>query len=34
MVGWTIVIAGIMLIGVMVVFQWKQRQAGHIADWQ
>jgi len=26
--------AGIMLIGAMVVFQWKQRQAGHIACWQ
>lgn len=34
MVGWTIVVAGIMLIGVMVVCQWEQRQAGHIACWQ
>jgi hypothetical protein len=34
MVGWTIVIAGIMLIGVVVVCKWKQRQAGHIAYWQ
>ncbi len=34
MIGWTIVIAGIMLIGVVVVVKWKQRQAGHIAYWQ
>ena len=34
MVGWTIVIAGIMLLGVVVVGKWKQRQAGHIAYWQ
>jgi hypothetical protein len=34
MVGWTIVMAGIILIGVVVVFQWKQRKAGHIAYWQ
>ena len=34
MVGWTIVMAGIMLIGIVVVFKWKQRQAGHIAYWQ
>jgi hypothetical protein len=34
MVSWTIVMTGIMLIGVMVVFKWKQRQAGHIAYWQ
>jgi hypothetical protein len=34
MVVWTIVITGIMLIGVVVVFQWKQRKAGHIAYWQ
>jgi hypothetical protein len=33
MVGWTIVIAGIILSGV-VVFKWKQRRAGHIAYWQ
>jgi hypothetical protein len=31
MVGWTIVVKGIMLIHVMVVFMWKQRSAGHIA---
>jgi FtsZ-interacting cell division protein ZipA len=34
MVGWTIVMIGIMLIGLVVVFQWKQRKAGHIAYWQ
>jgi hypothetical protein len=34
MISWTIVIAGIILIGVVVVFKWKQRQAGHIAYWQ
>jgi hypothetical protein len=34
MVGWTIVMAGIILIGIVVVFKWKQRQAGHIAYWQ
>ena len=34
MVGWTIIITGIILIGVVVVFKWKQRQAGHIAYWQ
>jgi 6-phosphogluconate dehydrogenase (decarboxylating) len=34
MVGWTIGMLGIMLIGVVVVFKWKQRQAGHIAYWQ
>ena len=35
MVGWTIVMLGIMLIGVgVVVFKWRQRQAGHIAYWQ
>jgi hypothetical protein len=34
MVGWTIVIIGIMLIGVVIVFKWKQRRAGHIAYWQ
>lgn len=34
MISWTIVMAGIMLIGVMVVFKWKQRQAGHIAYWR
>jgi hypothetical protein len=30
MLGWTIVMIGIMLIGVMVVFTWMQRRAGHI----
>jgi hypothetical protein len=34
MVGWTVMIIGIMLIGVVVVFKWKQRAAGHIAYWQ
>jgi hypothetical protein len=34
MVGWTIVMIGIMVIGVVVVFKWKQRRAGHIAYWQ
>jgi uncharacterized protein (DUF3084 family) len=34
MVGWTIVMIGIMLIGVVVVIKWTQRQAGHIAYWQ
>jgi hypothetical protein len=34
MVGWTIVIAGIILIGVVAVLKWKQRKAGHIAYWQ
>jgi hypothetical protein len=34
MVGWAIMIAGIILIGVVIVFKWKQRQAGHIAYWQ
>jgi hypothetical protein len=34
MVGWTIVMIGIMLIGVVVVFKRRQRQAGHIAYWQ
>src|SRR6266545_45569 len=34
MVGWTIVMLGIMVIGVVVVFKWKQRQADHIAYWQ
>ncbi|HEX2184267.1 MAG TPA: hypothetical protein VHN78_02025 [Chloroflexota bacterium] len=33
MVSWIIVMAGIMLIGVVVVFKWKQRQASHIAYW-
>ncbi|HSF33107.1 MAG TPA: hypothetical protein VLK82_21885 [Candidatus Tectomicrobia bacterium] len=34
MVGWTIVMAGIMLIGIVLVFKRKQRQAGHIAYWR
>ena len=34
MVGWTIVMAGIMLIGVVVIFKRKQRRTGHIAYWQ
>src|SRR6266540_4532077 len=34
MVGWTLVMTGIILIGVVVVFKWKQRKAGHIAYWQ
>ena len=34
MVGWTIGMLGIMLIGIVVVFKWKQRQAGHLAYWQ
>ena len=34
MVVWTIVIAGIILIGVVVIFKRRQRQADHIAYWQ
>jgi hypothetical protein len=34
MVGWIIVTTGIILIGLVVVFKWKQRKAGHIAYWQ
>jgi hypothetical protein len=34
MLGWTIVMMGITLIGVMVISTWKQRRAGHIAYWQ
>ena len=34
MVGWTIVMAGIMLIDIVVVFNWQQRPAGHIVYWQ
>jgi hypothetical protein len=34
MVGWIIVMTGIVPIGVVVVFKRKQRQAGHIAYWQ
>jgi hypothetical protein len=34
MVVWTVVMAGIILIGVVVVLKRKQRQAGHIAYWR
>jgi hypothetical protein len=34
MVSWTIMMIGIMLIGVVVIFKRKQRRAGHIAYWQ
>lgn len=34
MVVWTIVMAGIILIGVVIIFMRKQRQADHIAYWQ
>jgi hypothetical protein len=34
MVVWTIVMAGIALIGVVVIFKRKQRQADHLAYWQ
>jgi hypothetical protein len=34
MVVWTIMIAGIILIGVVVIFKRKQRRADHIAYWQ
>ena len=34
MVGWIVVMIGIMVIGVVVVCKRKQRQAGHIAYWQ
>jgi hypothetical protein len=34
MVIWTIVMVGILLIGVVVVLKRKQRRAGHIAYWQ
>ena len=34
MVVWTIVMAGIILIGVVVLFKRKQRRADHIAYWQ
>ena len=33
MVVWTIVMAGIVLIGVVVIFKRKQRQADHITYW-
>jgi len=34
MVVWTIVMAGIILIGVVVIFKRRQRRADHIAYWQ
>ena len=34
MVVWTIVMAGIVLIGVVIIFKRKQRQADHVAYWQ
>jgi hypothetical protein len=34
MIVWTIVMAGIILIGVVVIFKRKQRRADHIAYWQ
>jgi hypothetical protein len=35
MIGWTIVMAVILLTSVVVVFfKWKQRKVGHIAYWQ
>ena len=34
MVVWTIVMVGIILIGVVVIFKRKQRQADHLAYWQ
>ena len=34
MIGWTIVMVGIMVIGVALVVKRKQRRAGHIAYWQ
>jgi hypothetical protein len=34
MVVWTMVMVGILLIGVVVIFKRKQRQADHIAYWQ
>jgi len=34
MVVWTLVMAGIVLIGVVVIFKRKQRQGDHIAYWQ
>jgi hypothetical protein len=34
MVVWTIVMAGIILIGVVVIFKRKQRRSDHIAYWQ
>ena len=34
MVVWTIVMAGIILVGVVVIFKRQQRQADHIAYWQ
>jgi hypothetical protein len=34
MMVWTLVMAGIVLIGVVVIFKRKQRQGDHIAYWQ
>ena len=34
MVVWTIVMVGIILIGAVVIFKRKQRQADHMAYWQ
>jgi hypothetical protein len=35
MIGWTMAMAVILLLSVVVVFfKWKQRRAGHIAYWQ
>jgi hypothetical protein len=34
MVVWTILMAGIILIGAVVIFKRKQRRADHIAYWQ
>jgi len=34
MVVWTIVVAGIVLIGAVVIYKRKQRQADHTAYWQ
>ena len=34
MVVWTIVMAGVILIGVVVIFKRKQRRADHIAYWK
>jgi hypothetical protein len=34
MVIWIIAMTGVTLSGLVIVFKWKQRQAGHIAYWQ
>jgi hypothetical protein len=34
MMVWTMVMAGVILIGVVVIFKRKQRRADHIAYWQ